>query len=50
MTIGTAAKIGQSHKVKNLARELECDEDETHWDEQRLKKGAKVKTVAETPE
>lgn len=30
----------QSDKFKDLARELECDEDEAHWDE-RLKKVAK---------
>ena len=32
----------QSDKFKDLARELECDEDEKHWDE-RLKKVAKGK-------
>lgn len=30
----------QSEKFKELARELEADEDEAHWDE-RLKKVAK---------
>jgi hypothetical protein len=37
----------QSEKFKQAARELECDEDEGHWDE-RLKKVAKQKPVAET--
>lgn len=32
----------QSDKFKKLARELECDEDEKHWDE-RLKKVVKGK-------
>ncbi|WP_272917405.1 hypothetical protein [Alteraurantiacibacter buctensis] len=32
----------QTDKFKRLARELEADEDEAHWDE-RLKKLAKVK-------
>jgi hypothetical protein len=32
----------QSDKFKELARELEADEDETRWDE-RLKKVAKAK-------
>lgn len=32
----------QSDKFKEAARELECDEDEKHWDE-RLKKVAKPK-------
>jgi hypothetical protein len=32
----------QLDKFKDTARELECDEDETHWDE-RLKKVAKAK-------
>lgn len=32
----------QSDKFKDLARELEADEDEANWDE-RLKKLAKVK-------
>jgi hypothetical protein len=32
----------QSERFKRLARELECDEDEAHWDE-RLKKVAKQK-------
>jgi hypothetical protein len=31
----------QSDKFKELARELEADEDEAHWDE-RLKKVAKA--------
>lgn len=33
----------QSEKFKELARELEADEDEARWDE-RLKKVAKGKT------
>ena len=37
-----ATKQSQSEKFKELARELECDEDETRWDE-RLKKVAKGK-------
>lgn len=37
----TAGK-SQSDKFKELARELECDEDEAHWDE-RLEKVAKSK-------
>jgi hypothetical protein len=32
----------QLDKFKEAARELECDEDEAHWDE-RLKKVAKAK-------
>lgn len=32
----------QSDKFKELARELECDEDEAYWDD-RLKKVAKGK-------
>lgn len=32
----------QTDKFKELARELEADEDETHWDE-KLKKVAKPK-------
>lgn len=32
----------QSDKFKNMARELEADEDEKHWEE-RLKKVAKAK-------
>lgn len=32
----------QSDKFKEAARELECDEDEKHWDE-RLKKVVKQK-------
>lgn len=37
-----ADKKSQSDKFKELARELEADEDETRWDE-RLKKLAKGK-------
>lgn len=40
-------KKSQTDKFKELARELEADEDETHWDE-RLKKVAKGK--AEKPD
>jgi hypothetical protein len=36
-------KQSQLDKFKELARELEADEDETHWDE-RLKKVAKQKS------
>ena len=38
----------QSEKFKQVARDLECDEDETRWDE-RLKKIAKVKPAPEKP-
>ncbi|WP_427966383.1 hypothetical protein [Altererythrobacter sp.] len=36
-------KKSQTEEFKKLARELECDEDEAHWDE-RLKKVAKGKS------
>jgi hypothetical protein len=39
----------QSDKFKELARELEADEDEARWDE-RLKKVAKGKPAPEPPE
>jgi hypothetical protein len=39
----------QIDKFKELARELEADEDEEHWDE-RLKKVAKGKPEPEKPE
>jgi len=39
----------QSDKFKDLARELEADEDEAHWDE-RLKKVAKAKPAPDKPE
>jgi hypothetical protein len=39
----------QLNKFKELARELEADEDEAHWDE-RLKKVAKAKPAPEKPE
>lgn len=39
----------QADKFKELARELEADEDEAHWDE-RLKKLAQVKPAPEKPE
>jgi len=38
----------QSDKFKDLARELEADEDEAHWDE-RLKKFAKPSPPASPP-
>jgi hypothetical protein len=38
----------QSEKFEQVARELECDEDEARWDE-RLRKIAKQKPV-EKPE
>lgn len=37
----------QSDKFKELARELEADEDEARWDE-RLKKVAKAKPVPDS--
>lgn len=39
----------QTEKFKELARELEADEDEARWDE-RLKKVAKAKAAPEKPE
>lgn len=36
----------QAERFKQLARELECDEDEAHWDE-RLKKVAKATPVTD---
>lgn len=39
----------QIEKFKELARELEADEDEAAWDE-RLKKIAKAKPAPEKPE
>ena len=39
----------QSDKFKELARELECDEDESGWDE-RLKKVTKGKPEQRKPE
>jgi len=38
----TSDSKSQSDKFKKAARELECDEDEKHWDE-RLRKVAKGK-------
>jgi hypothetical protein len=38
----------QPDEFKKLARELECDEDETRWDE-RLGKLVKVKPAPEKP-
>lgn len=42
-------QASQSDKFRKAARELECDEDESRWDE-RLKKVAKGKPVPEKPE
>jgi hypothetical protein len=39
----------QLDKFKEVARELEADEDEARWDE-RLKKVAKAKSAPEKPE
>ena len=39
----------QLERFKEAARALECDEDETRWDE-RLKKVAKAKPAPEKPE
>ena len=39
----------QSDKFKEIARDLEADEDEAHWDE-RLKKVAKANPAPEKPE
>lgn len=39
----------QADKFKQAARDLEADQDETHW-EDRLKKVAKHKPVEEKPE
>lgn len=39
----------QIEKFKEVARELEADENETRWDE-RLKKVAKAKPAPEKPE
>lgn len=39
----------QLDKFKELARELEADEDEAHWDD-RLRKLTKVKSEPEKPE
>lgn len=40
---------GQSDKFKELARELETDEDEGRWDE-RLKKVVRHKPIVDKPE
>lgn len=40
---GTKLESTQPDKFKELAREVECDEDEARWDE-RLKKVAKPKS------
>jgi len=39
----------QLDKFKKLARELEADEDEAHWDE-RLKKVAKSQSAPKKPD
>ncbi len=39
----------QREKFEKAAREAECDEDESRWDE-RLKKVAKAKPAPEKPE
>lgn len=39
----------QIERFKELARALEADEDEAHWDE-RLKKVAKAKPAPERPD
>jgi hypothetical protein len=39
----------QLDKFKELAREIEADEDEAHWDE-RLKKVAQHKPAPESPQ
>ena len=44
-----ADQKSQSDKFKELARELEADEDEARWDE-RLKKVVKAKPGSEKPE
>lgn len=49
MTTESPANGSQLDKFKELARELEADEDEKHWDE-RLKKIAKTKPKPEKPE
>lgn len=43
------AKQSQSDKFKQAARELECDEDESRWEE-RLKKVAKAKPDKSEPD
>ncbi|GGN63265.1 hypothetical protein GCM10011349_47670 [Novosphingobium indicum] len=45
--MGDEEQKSQSDKFKELARELESDEDEARWDE-RLKKIAKAKTEDKT--
>jgi hypothetical protein len=42
-------KCSQSHKFKDLARELDAHEDEAFWDD-RLTKVARDKPVEEKPE
>ena len=48
MTTETDEKKSQSDKFKDLARELEADEDEARWDE-RLKKVVANKPAPEKP-
>lgn len=48
-TMTAPDKRPQLEKFKDAAREAECDEDESRWDE-RLKKVAKAKPVPEKPE
>ena len=45
---GMSDEKTQSDKFEELARDLECDEDEARWDE-RLKKVAKAKPAPEKP-
>jgi hypothetical protein len=45
----TDPQPSQLDKFKKLARELEADEDEAHWDE-RLRKIAKAKPKPEKPD
>lgn len=46
MTANEINSIPQLERFKQAARELECDESESHWDE-RLKKVVKHKPVPE---
>jgi hypothetical protein len=46
---GHPADISQAERFKQLARQLEADEDEGRWDE-RLKKVVEHKPVDEKPE
>jgi hypothetical protein len=49
MTTMTDDKRPQLDKFKQAARDLECDEDETHWDA-TLKKVAKQKPAPDKPD